>query len=134
MYIKINKRFDKLQFSVIESYRADGKVKHRTLSYLATISEGDFKNVHRLERFWKNCDEKLESFSEDDRTHLTARLEAIVPRPTEEIAEQARKEELERMKEFAAYMNSRHTNPSLPPQKTLTGIALAHTRQNSGKT
>ncbi len=48
MYIKINKRFDKLQFSVIESYRDGEKVKHRTLVYLASIPKGDLKNVHRL--------------------------------------------------------------------------------------
>ncbi len=94
MYIKINRRFgggrgyNNLQFSVIESYREDGKVKHRTLLYLATISEGNFKDVHRLESFWKNSEKKLEDFSEADRTRLTARLEAIVPRPTEEMRQE----------------------------------------------
>jgi hypothetical protein len=114
MYIKINKRFDSLQFSVIESFRDGKKVRHRTLAYLAAISEYKLKDVIRLERFWKNCDEKLSAFPEADRTRLAARVETIVPRPSEEIAEQARKEELERMKEFAAYMNSRHTSTSLP--------------------
>jgi hypothetical protein len=116
MYIKINKRIGRrdgyLQFSVIESFRDGEKVKHRTLVYLAAIAERELKNMHRLERFWKGCDEKLATLPEADRTRLTTRIETIVPRPSEEIAEQARKEELERMKEFAAYMNSRHTNTS----------------------
>jgi hypothetical protein len=114
MYIKINKRFSSgrgyynrgrgyynLQFSVIESYREGGKVKHRTLSYLATISEGDFENVSRLESFWGNCEKKLENFSESDRTHLTARLEAIVPRPTEEMRQENERVRRETMAFFS---------------------------------
>ncbi len=95
MYIKINKRFNgesgcnNLQFSVIESYREGGKVKHRTLAYLASISENAFKYPHPLEIFWKNSEKKLENFSEADRTHLTARLETIVPRPTEEMRQES---------------------------------------------
>ncbi len=112
MYIKINKRRSSayinrknvcinLQFSVIESYREGGKVKHRTLSYLATISEGDFKDVQRLESFWKNCEKKLENFSEADRTHLTVRVETIVPRPTEEM----RQENERRWREARAFFS-----------------------------
>jgi hypothetical protein len=91
MYIKINKRFNKrwgcnnLQFSVIESFRDGGKVKHRTLAYLATIPEIAVKYVYWLEDFWKDSDRKLESFTEADRAKLVARLETIVPRPSEEM-------------------------------------------------
>jgi hypothetical protein len=115
MYIKINKRIgryhDSLQFSVIESFRDGKKVRHRTLAYLAAIHKDALKKVRRLESFWKNCDEKLSAFPEADRTRLAARVETIVPRPSEEIAEQARKEELERMKDFAAYMRQRGLDP-----------------------
>ncbi len=104
MYIKINKRFNKnwgcnnLQFSVIESFRASGKVKHRTLAHLATISENALKSVYRLESFWKNSERKLESFTEADREKLVARLETIVPRPSEEMREEAER----RMAELTA--------------------------------
>jgi hypothetical protein len=104
MYIKINKRFDKrrdcnnLQFSVIESFRDSGKVKHRTLVYLATISENSFKHVYRLGDFWKDSERKLESFAEADRAKLVARLETIVPRPSEEMREEAER----RMAELTA--------------------------------
>jgi hypothetical protein len=91
MYIKINKRLNKkwgynnLQFSVIESFRDSGKVKHRTLAYLAAISEYELKDVIRLESFWKGCEWKLKSFTEADRKQLVARLETIVPHPSEEM-------------------------------------------------
>jgi hypothetical protein len=124
MYIKINKRLSSatgfwnrrvgdtnLQFSVIESYREGGKVKHRTLAYLATIPDTELKNVSRLESFWENCDEKLSAFPAADRTRLAARVETLVPRPSEEMTEQVRKEELERMKDFAAYMRQRGLDP-----------------------
>ncbi len=105
MYIKINKRFNKkwgcnnLQFSIIESFRENGKVKHRTLAYLATISENAFKYALRLESFWKDSDRKLESFSESDRAQLVARIETIVPRPSEEMYKEAK----QRMEEATAF-------------------------------
>jgi hypothetical protein len=105
MYIKVNKRFSrllgcqKLQFSVIESFRDGGKVKHRTLAYLATISENALKYVGRLESFWKDSDRKLESFSESDRAQLVARIETIVPRPSEEMYKEAK----QRMEEATAF-------------------------------
>ncbi len=105
MYIKINKKFNKqwgcnnLQFSVIESFRDGGKVKHRTLAHLATISENDLKSVYRLESFWKNSERKLESFTEADRAKLVARLETIVPRPSEEMHKEAER----RMEEATAF-------------------------------
>jgi hypothetical protein len=98
MYIKINKRFSKtggckiFQFSVIESYRDSGKVKQRTLVYLAAISENAFKYVRRLESFWENSERKLKSFSETDRAQLVARLETIVPRPSEEMYAEGRRQ------------------------------------------
>jgi len=104
MYIKVNKRFNKkrgyknLQFSVIESFRDSGKVKHRTLAYLATISENAFKYVYRLESFWEDSERKLESFTEADRAQLVARLETIVPRPSEEMYKEAK----QRMEELTA--------------------------------
>jgi hypothetical protein len=107
MYIKINKRANRnhgcniLQFSVIESYRDGGKVKHRTLAYLATISENNFQQVSPLESFWKNSEKKLENFSEADRTHLTARLEAVVPRPTEEMRQENERVRREAMAFFS---------------------------------
>ncbi len=107
MYIKINKKFptewncNNLQFSVIESFRDSGKVKHRTLAYLATISENALKSVYRLESFWKDSERKLESFTEADRARLTARLETIAPRPSEEMYKEAKQQ----MEEATAYFS-----------------------------
>jgi hypothetical protein len=116
MYIKINKRFNKLQFSVIESFRDGGKVKHRTLVYLATIPEHALKSVNRLESFWKDCERKLESFTEADRAKLVARLETIVPRPSEEMREEAerRYEELTaKLSQLRGFDPLRSQNPFL---------------------
>jgi len=107
MYIKVNKRLNKkwgynnLQFSVIESFRDSGKVKHRTLAYLATISDNDLKSVYRLEDFWKDSDRKLESFTEAERAQLVSRLETIVPRPSEEMYKEV-KQRMEQATAFAS--------------------------------
>jgi hypothetical protein len=104
MYIKVNKRFsplrrcDKLQFSVIESYRENGKVKHRTLVYLTSIFEDVLKNSSWICHFWKACADKLEKFPEVERKRLFARLETFVPRPSEEMREGAKR----RMDELTA--------------------------------
>ncbi len=95
MYIKTNRRFYEnlgcinLQFSVIESFRSGGKVKHRTLMHIGTISENSLNYIYPLDGFWKKSDRKLEKFAESDRAKLSARLETIVPRPTKEMREEA---------------------------------------------
>ncbi len=95
MYIKVNKRFsslrgcDKLQFSVIESYRENGKVKHRTLAYLTSIMEDALKKSLWICRFWEACADKLEKFPEVERKRLFARLETFVHRPNEAMYEEA---------------------------------------------
>ncbi len=107
MYIKVNKRFSrlrgcqKLQFSVIESYRENGKVKHRTLAYLATIPEKALKYAAWLESFWRDSERKLESFTDADKARLVSRLETLVPRPSEEMYEEAKK----RKEEYAVLMS-----------------------------
>ncbi len=107
MYIKVNKRFNKkrgcnnLQFSVIESFRESGKVKHRTLAYLATIPENAFKYVYWLKDFWKDSERKLESFTEAERAQLVSRLETIVPRPSEEMYKEAKQQ----MEETTAFFS-----------------------------
>ncbi len=117
MYIKINKPLGKygrtLQFSVIESFRDGGKVRHRTLFYLASIKENALYHFYKLGDFWKDCDMKLENLPEAERTRLAARIETIVPRPTEEIRERENQRLLQQRKDFAAYMLSRHTNTNL---------------------
>jgi hypothetical protein len=95
MYIKVNKRFsrlsrcNKLQFSVIASYRQDGKVKHRTVAYLTSIRENSLKNSSWICHFWGACADKLEKFPEVERKRLFARLETFVTRPTEATYEEA---------------------------------------------
>ncbi len=101
MYIKVNKRFstlrgcDILQFSVIESFRENGKVKHRTLLFLSSLPSECFgywrRNTVRVMKFWDICDEKLERFPENDRLRLAARIETVVPRLNEEDEQGARK-------------------------------------------
>jgi hypothetical protein len=122
MYIKINKKFDKrrdcnnLQFSVIESFRDGVKVKHRTLAYLATISESSLNHMYRLEDFWKDAERRLEVFAEADRAKLVVRLETIVPRPSEEMREEAerRYEELTaKLSQLRGFDPLRSQNPFL---------------------
>ncbi len=79
------------QFSVIESFREDGKVKHRTLAYLSSLPSECFKYPSSVMRFWDICDEKLERFPEDSRLRLAARIEAVIPRPSEQDEQEARK-------------------------------------------
>ncbi len=94
MYIKKNKRFNEkwgyanLQFSVIESFRSGGKVKHRTLAHIGTICEDALNHPYWLDRFWEKSERKLEMFAEADRLKLVARLETIAPRPTKEMREE----------------------------------------------
>jgi hypothetical protein len=82
---------DIFQFTVIESYRADGKVKHRTLLYLSSLPTECFKYSWRVLEFWDICDEKLERFPENDRLRLAARIETVIPRLSEEDEQGARK-------------------------------------------
>jgi hypothetical protein len=104
MYIKTNKRFNEnwgcnnLQFSVIESFRDAGKVKHRSLAHIATICEDALNHPYWLGIFWEKSERKLEIFTEADRLKLVARLETIVPRPTEKMHEEHRR----RVAEFSS--------------------------------
>jgi hypothetical protein len=101
MYIKVNKRFsmlrgcDILQFSVIESFRENGKVKHRTLLFLSSLPSECFgywrRDTVRVMKFWDICDEKLERFPESERLRLAARIETVIPRLSEEDEQKARK-------------------------------------------
>jgi hypothetical protein len=74
---------------VIESYRENGKVKHRTLAYLTSIMEDVLKNSSCICRFWERCAVKLEKFPEVERKRLFARLETFVHRPTEAMYEES---------------------------------------------
>ncbi len=79
------------QFSVIESFRENGKVKHRTLAYLSSLPSELFKYPMGVMRFWDICDEKLERFPESERLRLAARIETVIPRLNEEDEQEARK-------------------------------------------
>jgi hypothetical protein len=100
MYIKTNKRLGKryrcriFQFSVIESYRENGKVRHRTLCFLDWMPERFMRAKNWVDAFWKVCEQKLGQFSEDDQKRLIARLETLVPRSDE--AMRIEQEELNR--------------------------------------
>jgi hypothetical protein len=89
MYIKTNKRFGKrygcriFQFSVIESYRENGKVRHRTLCFLDWMPERFLRAKNWVDAFWKVCERKLGQFPEEDQKRLIARLETLVPRSDE---------------------------------------------------
>jgi hypothetical protein len=96
MYIKVNKRFSMLrgchifQFSVIESFRENGKVKHRTLLYLSSLPSECFNYPLGAMRFWDICDEKLERFPVNDRLRLAARIETVIPRLSEQDEQETR--------------------------------------------
>ncbi len=83
------------QFTVIESYRDGGKVKHRTLAYLSSLPSECFgywrRDTVRVLEFWDICDEKLKRFPESERLRLAARIETVVPRLSEEDEQGARK-------------------------------------------
>ncbi len=89
MYIKTNRRFGKryrcriTQFSVIESYRENGKVRQRTLCFLGWMPERFVRAVAWVDAFWEVCEQKLSQFSEEERKRLVARLETFVPRSDE---------------------------------------------------
>jgi hypothetical protein len=102
MYIKINKRLGKrygcqiFQFSVIESYRENGKVRQRTLCFLGWMPERFVRAKGWVDAFWEVCEQKLSQFSEEDRKRLIARLETLVPRSDEamRIEQKERKREI----------------------------------------
>jgi hypothetical protein len=79
------------QFSVIESFRDSGKVKHRTLAYLSSLPSELFSYPLGVMRFWDICDEKLERFPENDRLRLATRIEAVIPRLSEQDEQETRK-------------------------------------------
>jgi hypothetical protein len=89
MYIKVNKRYgegvrgQRLQFSVIESYRDNGKVKHRTLAYLTSIREKFLDSPLWCKDFLTECETKLKNFPEADRLKLMTRLGTYASRADE---------------------------------------------------
>ncbi len=78
------------QFSVIESFRENGKVKHRTLLYLSSLPSECFNYPLGAMRFWDICDEKLERFPVNDRLRLAARIETVIPRLSEQDEQETR--------------------------------------------
>ncbi len=104
MYIKTNRRFGKryncriLQFSVIESYRENGRVRQRTLCFLDWMPERFLGAKAWVDAFWEVCEQKLSQFSKQDRERLVARLEMLVPRSDEAM----RIEQEERSREMRA--------------------------------
>ncbi len=93
MYIKVNKRYSKkfkcqmFQFSVIESYRDNGKVKHRTLAYLTSIPERFLDSPQWARDVLIHSEYKLKSFPDSDRLPLMTRLKTYVPRADEAVEE-----------------------------------------------
>lgn len=93
MYIKVNKRFSKkfkcqmFQFSVIESYRENGKVKHRTVAYLTSIPEKFLDSPQWAKDLLTTGEYKLRALSDSDRLPLMTRLETYVSRANEAVEE-----------------------------------------------
>jgi hypothetical protein len=89
MFIKVNKRYsfkisqDRLQFSVIESYRENGKVKHRTLAYLTSIPEKSLDCPQWCKDFLEDCETKLKNFPDADKLKLMTRLKTYASRADE---------------------------------------------------
>ncbi len=89
MYIKVNKRYSekvrgqRLQFSVIESYRENGKVKHRTLTYLTSIPEKSLISPQWCKDFLTKCETKLKNFPDADKLKLMTRLKTYASRAGE---------------------------------------------------
>ena len=93
MYIKVNKRYSekvrgqRLQFSVIESYRENGKVKHRTLAYLISVREKSLDSPLWCKDFLTECENKLKNLPEADRLKLMTRLKTYASRADEAVEE-----------------------------------------------
>lgn len=76
-----------LQFSVIESYRDNGKVKHRTLFYLTSIPEKFLDSPQWAKDFLTESEHKLKALPDSDKLPLMTRLKTYVPRADEAVEE-----------------------------------------------
>ena len=89
MYIKIRKQYNHrsgertLQFSVIESYGENGKVKQRTLVYLTSIPEKSLNSPQMCKDFLIRCETKLKNFSDADKLKLMTSLKTYASRADE---------------------------------------------------
>ncbi len=68
---------------MIESYRDNGKVKHRTLAYLTSIREKFLDSPLWCKDFLTECETKLKNFPEADRLKLMTRLGTYASRADE---------------------------------------------------
>ncbi len=68
---------------MIESYRENGKVKHRTLAYLTSIPEKSLDSPQWCKDFLTNCETKLKNFPDADKLKLMTRLKTYASRADE---------------------------------------------------
>ncbi len=71
------------QFSVVESYRDNGKVKHRTLLYLTSIPEIFLDSPQWAKDFLGMSEYKLKNLPDTDKASLMAKLRTYVSRADE---------------------------------------------------
>jgi hypothetical protein len=70
---------------LVESVRTEAGPRHKHICYLGTVREGKEQYVGHQIGFWRSVDRNLDraGISEADRARIFAKLEAVVPRPTE---------------------------------------------------
>ncbi len=72
---------------MIESYRENGKVKHRTLAYLTSIPEKSLDSPQWCKDFLTECETKLKNLPEADKLKLMTRLKTYASRAGEAAEE-----------------------------------------------
>jgi hypothetical protein len=81
MYVREKKRHSKFwgctvfQFSVVESYRQDTKVKQRVVCFLGWLPEKYMMAKYLIEPFWEKVYSKLKLFDKAERERLLNSLE-----------------------------------------------------------
>jgi len=76
---------------LVESRRVDGKPRQRILAYLGSINERFLDATWQQRNFWLTASQKLEALdlSKEERAAIDARLQAVVPRLTQDELEAA---------------------------------------------
>ncbi len=72
---------------MIESYRENGKVRHRNLCYLTSIPEKSLISPQWCKDFLTECETKLKNFADADKSKLMTRLETYASRADEATEE-----------------------------------------------
>ena len=96
------KEGDYLSAVLVESCRIDGKPRQKSIKHLGSIGEERLNNVYDRRLFWEKAEKSMDSLplSPDIKLKLTASLERVVSKPTEEDIIKDHEEGLRQLKEI----------------------------------